>query len=63
MLIEKGMDPNLIYKPQELKSLPTLEKIVPKGQQITAWLGDLVVRPEGSPKLVKDKESAKEDFA
>jgi len=57
------MSKEAIYKEPELKSLPTLEKMVPKGQQITAWLGDLVVRPEGSPKLVKSKESAKEDFA
>jgi hypothetical protein len=63
VLIDKGMSKEAIYKEPELKSLPTLEKMVPKGQQITAWLGDLVVRPEGSPKLVKSKESAKEDFA
>jgi hypothetical protein len=62
VLVSKGMDEEAIYKDRELKSIPTLEKMVPKGQQITAWLGDLVIRPDGAPKLVRVKESAKEDF-
>jgi hypothetical protein len=40
-----------------------LEKLGPKGQ-IVSWLGDLIQRPEGTPKLVKAKEvTAKDDFA
>jgi len=33
----------------------------PKGQ-VAAWLGELILRPEGEPKLVRAKEDAKEDF-
>ena len=62
VLVEKGMDPVVIWEQPKLKSIAALEKLGPKGQ-VTAWLGDLVLRPEGSPKLVKDKENAKEDFA
>ena len=62
VLVEKGMDPQIIWESPKLKSIATLEKLGPKGQ-ITAWLGDLVQRPDGSPKLVKLKEDAKEDFA
>jgi hypothetical protein len=62
VLVEKGMDPQVIWEQPKLKSLPTLEKLAPKGSQVTAWLGDLVIRPEGSPKLVRVKETAKDDF-
>ena len=62
VLVEKGMDPTVIWEQPKLKSIAALEKLGPKGQ-ITAWLGDLVLRPEGQPKLVKTKEDAKEDFA
>lgn len=62
VLVEKGMDPQAIWEQPKLKSLPTLEKLAPKGSQVTAWLGDLVIRPEGSPKLVRVKETAKDDF-
>jgi hypothetical protein len=62
VLVEKGMDPVVIWEQPKLKSIAALEKLGPKGQ-VTAWLGDLVQRPEGSPKLVKAKEDAKEDFA
>ena len=62
VLVEKGMDPVVIWEQPKLKSIAALEKLGPKGQ-VTAWLGDLVLRPEGQPKLVKDKEDAKEDFA
>ena len=62
VLIEKGMDPAVIWEQPKLKSIATLEKLGPKGQ-VTAWLGDLVLRPEGQPRLVKAKEDAKEDFA
>jgi len=62
VLVEKGMSPEIIWEPPKLKSIATLEKLGPKGQ-VAAWLGDLVLRPEGQPKLVKTKEDAKEDFA
>lgn len=62
VLVEKGMDPVAIWEQPKLKSIAALEKLGPKGQ-VTAWLGDLVLRPEGQPKLVKTKEDAKEDFA
>jgi hypothetical protein len=41
--------------------LATLEKLAPKGQVVT-WLGELIVKPEGEPKLVKVKETVAEDF-
>jgi hypothetical protein len=62
VLVEKGMSPEIIWESPKLKSIATLEKLGPKGQ-VAAWLGDLVLRPEGQPKLVKTKEDAKEDFA
>lgn len=62
VLVEKGMSPEIIWEPAKLKSIAVLEKLGPKGQ-VAAWLGDLVQRPEGQPKLVKTKEDAKEDFA
>ena len=61
VLVERGMDPQTIWEPQKLKSIATLEKLGPKGQ-IAAWLGELILRPEGEPKLVRAKEDAKEDF-
>ena len=60
VLIEKGITSDQIWEPKKLKSLASLEKI---NKQVAAWLGELVLRPEGEPKLVKVKEDAKEDFA
>lgn len=60
VLVEKGMSPDLIWEAPKLKSLASLEKM---NKQVAAWLGELVQRPEGSPKLVRTKEGAKEDFA
>jgi len=60
VLVEKGMDPAAIWEQPKLKSIAALEKIGPKGQ-VTAWLGDLVLRPEGQPKLVRVKETTAED--
>jgi hypothetical protein len=60
VLVEKGMSPEIIWEAPKLKSLASLEKI---NKQVAAWLGDLVQRPEGTPKLVRTKEGAKEDFA
>jgi hypothetical protein len=59
VLVEKGLTPEIIWEPPKLKSLASLEKI---NKQVAAWLGELVLRPEGEPKLVKVKEDAKEDF-
>jgi hypothetical protein len=61
VLKEKGMDEEAMWEPRKLKSIAALEKLGPKGQ-VTAWLGNLVLRPEGSPRLVRVKETAKEDF-
>jgi hypothetical protein len=62
VLIEKGMSPEVIWEAPKLKSVATLEKLGPKGQ-VASWLGDLVQKPEGQPKLVRTKADAKEDFA
>ena len=59
VLVEKGIPSEQIWEPRKLKSLATLEKI---NKQVAAYLGDLVLRPEGSPKLVRVKETAKDDF-
>jgi hypothetical protein len=61
VLLDKGMAPEVIWEQPKLKSIATLEKLGPKGQ-VAAWLGDLVLRPEGLPKLVRTKDN-KEDFA
>ena len=60
--LEKGLPQDAIYEPVKLKSIATLEKLGPKGQIVT-WLGALVQRPEGQPKLVRDSDSPIEDFA
>jgi hypothetical protein len=44
-----------------LKSITTLEKLGPKGQ-VAAWLGELIVKPEGEPKLIKARDNVVEDF-
>ena len=62
VLQEKGLSADAIWEPRKLKSISALEKMVPKGN-IATWLGDLVIRPEGEPKLVKVKDAAKEDFS
>jgi hypothetical protein len=59
VLKEKGMNEELIWEPRKLKSIASLEKI---NKQVAGWLGDLVLRPDGAPKLVRAKETAKEDF-
>lgn len=61
VLKEKGLPEEAIWEPRKIKSIASLEKLGGKGQVI-AWLGELVQRPEGSPKLVRVKETAKEDF-
>ena len=61
VLKEKGIDAGALWESPKLKSLTYLEKLAPKGQ-VVQWLGELVVRPEGEPKLVKIKETVKDDF-
>jgi hypothetical protein len=63
VLIEKGMSSEQIWEQPKLKSIAALEKIAPKEGQVAAWLGDLVIRPDGAPKLVRVKQASKEDFA
>lgn len=61
VLKEKGISPQAIWEEPKLKSIASLEKLGPKGQ-VAAWLGDLIVKPEGEPKLVKAKDNVVEDF-
>ena len=61
VLVEKGLPEEQLWEPRKLKSIAALEKIGPKGQ-VAAWLGNLVLRPDGNPKLVRVKETAGEDF-
>jgi len=61
LLLEKGFTKDDIYTQPSLKTISQLEKLGPKGQ-IASDLGDLIVRPEGQPKLVRDV-GAKEDFS
>lgn len=51
-----------IYEPRALKSVSQLEKLVGKGK-LGELLGDLIVRPEGEPKLVPAKDEVKEEFS
>jgi hypothetical protein len=60
-LMDKGFKEEDIYEPKSLKSIAKLEKLGQKGQ-VASLLGELIVRPEGEPKLVKDTNSAEEDF-
>jgi len=62
ILIDKGMDPQAIWEQPKLKSVSAIKKLSPKSP-IDTWLGDLVQRPEGLPKLVRLKVDGKEDFA
>jgi hypothetical protein len=62
VLIELGLSKSKIFEEPKLKSIAALEKLAPKGHVATA-LGNLIVRPAGSPKLVKIKDTTAEDFA
>ena len=48
-------------EPASLKSIAKLEKLGKKGY-ISDLLSTLVAKPEGAPKLVKDENTAQEDF-
>ena len=62
VLKEKGIPESSLWEAPKLKSVSALEKLAPKGQ-VVAWLGDLVQRPVGNPKLVKIKDTTTEDFS
>ena len=51
-----------IFEARTLKSVAQLEKLVGKNP-LQEILGDLIVRPEGEPKLVPIKDDAKDDFS
>ena len=57
VLLEKGYKEDEIFLPKSLKTIAQLEKV---NKKIANELGELVQRPAGSPKLVKEK--AVEDF-
>ena len=61
VLKEKGLPEEQIWEPRKLKSIASLEKLSGKGQVVN-WLGNLIQRPEGQPKLVRIKETASGDF-
>jgi hypothetical protein len=60
ILEEKGFNKADLFE-TKLKSVAQLEKLGQKGQ-VAATLGGLILRPDGTPRLVKD-ETLKEDFA
>ena len=59
ILLEKGYKREDIYEKPGLKSVAQLEKLGAKNE-VSAILGDLIQRPDGSPKLVKN--DSKGDF-
>ena len=61
ILKERNIPEQDIFEPQKLKSITNLEKLAPKGQ-IVQWLGSLVQKPEGAPKLIRVKETIGDDF-
>jgi hypothetical protein len=60
VLEEKGFNRTELFE-TKLKSVAQLEKLGQKGQ-VAATLGGLILRPDGTPRLVKDY-TLKEDFA
>jgi hypothetical protein len=62
VLISKGIPKNEIWETPKMRSIANLEKLAAKGQIVT-WLGDLIQRPEGQPKLVKaNANNVSDDF-
>jgi len=59
VLVEHGFNKEDLYE-RKPKSVPQIEKLGKKGQ-ITGILGDMIVRPDSTPKLVPDNSA--EDFA
>ena len=56
ILLEKGYKREDIYETPSLKSVAQLEKLGAKNE-LYGILGDLIQRPEGSPKLVKNNST------
>jgi hypothetical protein len=61
ILLDKGYKEEEIMEPASLKSIAKLEKLGKKGY-MSDLLSAFVVKPEGTPKLVKDENNAAEDF-
>ena len=61
ILLDKGFKEEDIMEPASLKSIAKLEKLSKKGH-ISDMLSTFIVKPEGLPKLVKDTNTAEEDF-
>lgn len=61
VLLDKGFKEEDIMEPASLKSVAKLEKLSKKGY-VAELLSSLIVKPEGAPKLVKDENTAEEDF-
>ena len=61
VLLDKGFKEEDIMEPASLKSIAKLEKLSKKGY-VAELLSSLVVKPEGALKLVKDENTAQEDF-
>ena len=61
VLLDKGFKEEDIMEPASLKSVAKLEKLSKKGY-VAEVLSSLIVKPEGAPKLVKDENTAEEDF-
>lgn len=61
VLLDKGFKEEEIMEPATLKSVAKLDKLRKKGY-VSDLLSTLIVRPEGAPKLVKEENTAEEDF-
>lgn len=61
VLLENNFKEEDIWEPRTLRSIAQLEKLSKKGH-IASLLGGLIVRPDGNQKLVRDENSAAEDF-
>lgn len=61
VLLDKGFKEDDIMQPASLKSIAQLEKLSKKGY-VADLLKTLIVRPDGAPKLVRDENTAQEDF-
>lgn len=61
VLLDKGFKEEDIMEPAYLKSIAKLEKLSKKGH-VAEVLSSLIVRPEGALKLIKDRDTAEEDF-
>ena len=61
VLLDKGFKEEDIMEPASLKSVAKLEKLGKKGY-VADLLSSFIVKPEGAPKLVKEENTAVEDF-